>query len=602
MSKILVIGHSHIIALMKQTSRHLQSDDRSFEFLLLRQPEFWALSSSNGLSDQARRQLTTKLDGINREAVSARIAYTAADATFLCINGNEHSGLGLFKSKRLDAGIKLARMAKAVRSTLPPWLDFLMTRIPKPALFYPSPPPVSTPVLEGHFPPEYLAGYKGLELEPMEFRRQIWLAYCGLVRRLCESRGIRFVPPPEDIFDASGFLARRFWGNDPMHGNSTYGALIREHLCAELNDKHPPADATPGVIPIPRGHPYRDLPDTSFWKQSISLRPTNEVDPVLAPPFRICQRDQVATAGSCFAQHISKQLRDAGFQFMTMETGPDDLDAASQRGFYDFSARYGNIYTARQLLQLFDRAFGYFRPIERVWVRHEGGFCDPFRPRIEPAGFTSEADVEADAHRHLRAVRRMFQHLDVFIFTLGLTECWISRLDGAAYPVAPGVVGGAYDRDRHAFVNFGVADVSHDLQTFLTKLRLVNTKARVVLTVSPVPLVATASDRHVLVATTYSKSVLRVAAEEVSRQHPHVAYFPSYEIITGPHSEGRYFEADRRSVTKAGVDHVMRVFMTRMTDMDAETRPPEISDDAEADLLKLESLAETMCDEEVLAR
>ena len=83
---------------------------------------------------------------------------------------------------------------------------------------------------------------------------------------------------------------------------------------------------------------------------------------------------------------------------------------------------------------------------------------------------------------------------------------------------------------------------------------------RVILTVSPVPLVATYEDQHVLVANTFSKSILRVAAERVARTEEQVAYFPSYEIVTSPASGGCYFGDDARSVTEAGVAHVMRVF------------------------------------------
>ena len=61
-----------------------------------------------------------------------------------------------------------------------------------------------------------------------------------------------------------------------------------------------------------------------------------------------------------------------------------------------------------------------------------------------------------------------------------------------------------------------------------------------ILTVSPVPLVATAAGKHVLVATTYSKSVLRVACEEVCQKAADVMYFPSYEIITGNYNRGSY--------------------------------------------------------------
>jgi len=73
-------------------------------------------------------------------------------------------------------------------------------------------------------------------------------------------------------------------------------------------------------------------------------------------------------------------------------------------------------------------------------------------------------------------------------------------------------------------------------------------------------LVATATGGHVLPSTTYSKAVLRVAAQEVADLKDGVDYFPSYEIITGPHANGSYFAEDRRNVTEEGVAHVMRVF------------------------------------------
>jgi hypothetical protein len=321
------------------------------------------------------------------------------------------------------------------------------------------------------------------------------------------------------------------------------------------------------------------------------------------PPYNTTATQTGPTAGSCFAQHISKRLRAGGFHFLLAEQAEIDEASAQGRGFYDFSARYGNIYTARQLLQLFDRAFGYFQPIERTWPRLQGGFCDPFRPRIEPDGFADARAAIADMQSHLSAVRRMFRELDVFVFTLGLTECWISRLDGAAYPVAPGVAGGHHDPAKHAFVNFGVLDVVSDLDAFRSKLTLVNPRARVLLTGSPVPLVATREDQHVLVSSTYSKSVLRVAAAEVVARHSHVEYFPSYEIITGPHARGDYFGPDRRSVTDAGVDHVMRVFMARMTA--AATPEPVLSipdEKRNQAYVDMELAADTACDEELYAR
>jgi hypothetical protein len=597
MPKVLVIGHSHITALMHAHKDGADPSGSDFDFLLVRQIDLRA-EPKDGMTDRQHKQQTSSVQGIDKEAVSARILAAGADVAALCINGNEQSGLGLFKSESISHADKLVRLQQNILSRLPDWLDFLQPLLPARVLFYPPPPPVSALDLKPHFPPERIVSFAGMDLEPIEFRVRMWQEQCRIVRALCAQRGIEFVPPPPAAMDAQGLLQRQFWGADPMHGNRDYGRLMLSRLAEVISAE--PAAAAPAVAPV---HPYSDLPDTSFWKQSISMVAAADIDPVLTPAWQIGRKDRVATAGSCFAQHISKRLRGAGFRYMVAETGPADAASGEQRGFYDFSARYGNIYTARQLLQLFDRAHGFYRPIDRVWPRHGGGFCDPFRPRIEPDGFASEADVEADCRTHLAAVRRMFRQLDVFVFTLGLTECWTSRLDGAVYPVAPGVVGGVFDPERHAFANFSVREVVADLEAFIARLRLVNPRARMLLTVSPVPLVATAADRHVLASTTYSKSVLRVAAEEVSRSHGHVSYFPSYEIITGPQAVGAYFEADRRSVTAAGVDHVMRLFMAHMT-AGAAPEPAAKAARAASDaaLAELEALANAACDEEVLAR
>lgn len=172
----------------------------------------------------------------------------------------------------------------------------------------------------------------------------------------------------------------------------------------------------------------------------------------------------------------------------------------------------------------------------------------------------------ADRRQHLACVRRALEELDVFMFTLGLTEHWRSREDGAVFPLCPGTAGGAFDSAKYEFANSNVGQVVSELEEFIDLLRSVNARARIILTVSPVPLVATAENRHVLVSTTYSKSVLRVAAEAVTRSRSGVAYFPSYEIVTGNFSRGRYFAEDLRSIREAGVRHVMRLFFKHYAD------------------------------------
>lgn len=364
--------------------------------------------------------------------------------------------------------------------------------------------------------------------------------------------------------------------------------------------------------PMPAAHaagadrganPYHGLAGHQFWRRGVEKVEWTQLDPVVSSPIAVAPSDRVATAGSCFAQHISRTLERSGFRYFVAEDAPAGMPAAEQaeRNYRVFSARYGNLYTARQLLQLMERAYGRFVPVEDHWQRDDGRFVDPFRPQVEPAGFASVEDLRAARAEHLAEVRRMFEQLDVLVFTLGLTETWRHREDGAVFPLAPGVAGGDFEPARHEFVNVGVAEVVHDLRRFLQQLREINPRSRVIFTVSPVPLIATYEPRHVLVSTTLSKSVLRAAAQEVVDAEPACAYFPSYEIITGHYNKGAYFDSDLRSVTPDGVAHVMRLFMQHCARSEAGAPDAGGNDADTADLRReLDELGRVICDEEAI--
>lgn len=348
--------------------------------------------------------------------------------------------------------------------------------------------------------------------------------------------------------------------------------------------------------------PYRLLPQRNFWKH-LPGEVVSEVD--LATPSKapITQHDLVATAGSCFAQHIANRLSAGGFNYLVTEpahpTLPVDVARAHNYGVY--SARFGNIYTVAQLNQLFDRVYGRFVPVEDVWINASGRIDDPFRPGIEPHGYPTMAEFSRDRAQHFAAVRDMFESMTVFVFTLGLTECWSAKADGAVYPICPGVVAGSFSSDRYEFQNHSIERMGTELDEFISKLKGVNPKCRVILTVSPVPLAATYEPRHVLVSTTYSKSALRVLAEVTTQRHSHVEYFPSYELITGSFNRGGYFEDDLRNVRSEGVDHVMRVFMKHFTDATNPVVSEKISEISTTETYEnAKAIADLVCEEATL--
>lgn len=354
-------------------------------------------------------------------------------------------------------------------------------------------------------------------------------------------------------------------------------------------------------------NPYKSLPSKAFWRRSVAGVAPSEVDPVGTFDIRIDKSTKVATAGSCFAQHIARHLKESGYSYYVAEPGhpivPPKIRTRQNYGI--FSCRYGNVYTARQLWQLFQRAYGEFVPTEEFWQKGEDEFLDPFRPTTQPGGYISREEMLADRAQHLAAVRQMFETLDIFVFTLGLTECWRSKQDGAVFPICPGVEGGTFDPEKYEFYNQTVEDVMADLTAFRNALHAVNPKAQIILTVSPVPLVATAEPgANVLSATTYSKSVLRVAAEMMRQRFENVHYFPSYEVVTGAFNRGAYYAPDLRNVLEDGVGHVMRLFLLHATgNAESGAAATETSEERQnAHLDAARRLVEVECDEVALDR
>ena len=320
-----------------------------------------------------------------------------------------------------------------------------------------------------------------------------------------------------------------------------------------------------GPMPSPR-NPYQALPPRNFWRSAVAQRGTPHFESLWTPRFPMHRGTRFATAGSCFAQHIGSWLRGHGHQWVDSEPAPPGMDDATRRreGHGVFSFRTGNIYTARLLRQWMSWALEIEAPPDEA-VEQDGAWFDPFRPRIPEHGFASAEAVRQARHHTLSCMRRALEQVDVLIFTLGLTEGW-EHAAGHAYAACPGTLRGRFDPAVHRFVNHSAASVEAELDRCFDALRARNPALRFLLTVSPVPLTATATDDHVLVATTHAKAVLRAAAGALRERRPDVDYFPSFELITSPAASGRFYDDNLRDVTAAGVEFVMGHFQRGLGD------------------------------------
>ena len=309
--------------------------------------------------------------------------------------------------------------------------------------------------------------------------------------------------------------------------------------------------------------PYQNLPRRAFWRTAVGEQAADDPGDLYRPRWKLDPQERVFTAGSCFAQHVGGALRAANVRVIDTEVLPFNLSKSFKNtyGYGLFAARFGNIYTSRQMLQLIRETTGEISPALSIWEQDDR-FFDAQRPSVEPRGLETPEQVRTHREFHLRCVKDALDRTQVFVFTFGLTETWEHIDSGTVYPTAPGVLAGHFDPELFQFKNLSAVECYRDFVAIRARMKELKPKCKFIVTVSPVPLTATASGEHVEVATARSKASLRAACAMLVDEFEDVDYFPSYEIITSANSKGVYFEENKRSVTKAGVDLAMNMFLS----------------------------------------
>ena len=127
------------------------------------------------------------------------------------------------------------------------------------------------------------------------------------------------------------------------------------------------------------------------------------------------------------------------------------------------------------------------------------------------------------------------------------------------------------DAGRHVFRLTTVEENARNLQEIVTLIRQMNAEAPIVLTLSPVPLLATFREISCLTADCVSKSVLRVAIDQVMTERIQgLYYWPSFEIVKwvgatlpwSAYGEGGSARDVNRAVVAAIIDTFVEAYYT----------------------------------------
>lgn len=290
---------------------------------------------------------------------------------------------------------------------------------------------------------------------------------------------------------------------------------------------------------------------------------TGEYMPInITPKFKIAKDASVFTIGSCFARHVENALVNAGVDVITTQFDFDSNLLQASIGPMDNRPNPRSLlnkYSTQAIHSELQRVLEDTTPPDRGFLEvEEGKWVDPqlaaiLKPQPKETLSGLRDTVEA-------LVRRVCDADAVFI-TLGLSETWFDNISGLYLNSSPPPRLMKSAGDRFEFINSSYEQCMSAIKDAIELIRTHSNKdVRFVLTVSPVPMSTTWTSNDVIVANTYSKSLLRIVAQTLADANDYIDYFPSFEIVTNSPRKLAW-NSDELHVTPSMVEFAIGTFL-----------------------------------------
>lgn len=243
-------------------------------------------------------------------------------------------------------------------------------------------------------------------------------------------------------------------------------------------------------------------------------------------PKFVSKATRFFTMGSCFARNLAKSLEQSGYAAHHMEISEYINTTFANRVFVD-------------------------------WLRDAD--IDPaIRDRIVellPQGWSKENTLE------------VIKRSDVFILTLGVAAAFFDRTTGAFVLPRPSALNSRALAEKYQFRTASVQENVDNVRYLIDFVRSVAPGIRIVVTVSPVPILASFEHESAVQADCLSKSTMRLVAHEVVNNSgvENILYWPSFEVFRwGGSNASNFYAADDGAawhVSEAKVAGTIRAFV-----------------------------------------
>ena len=216
----------------------------------------------------------------------------------------------------------------------------------------------------------------------------------------------------------------------------------------------------------------------------------------------INKKDKIIAFGSCFAYHVSDFLSKKGYTVFNKKVSPGS-----------HIIRYGEgMANSFTVLEQLEWIFENKKIEENTWH------------------FTPDENAEINDKIRIDAFKILSQ-INLFVITLGLSEVWYNKITEQVYWKA--IPANKFNDNIHGFKLSTVEENTNNINKIYKIINKHCPSAKLVFTLSPIPLIATFRAQSCITANSVSKSILRISIDNILTKYKNkdnIFYYPSYEI------------------------------------------------------------------------
>lgn len=245
--------------------------------------------------------------------------------------------------------------------------------------------------------------------------------------------------------------------------------------------------------------------------------------PIPKYPFSIGYEDHLFFIGSCFSDHMGKFFKDHQFSTLSNPFGT----------LFNPCSIAQNLSHAVALNPL-PKEYLYFHNNQYISFLHQGKFCSDVEKSLE------ELIQQAYQKAHDFLVKT-----DFLFITLGTSSVYRFKERDIIVANCHKIPNGKFEKYR-----LTITEIVSDYKNLLTQIFEINSKVKVIFTVSPVRHLSDGFHENQL-----SKSALHLAIDQLV-DDSRIFYFPSYELLIDDLRDYRFYAEDLCHPGSNGINYI----------------------------------------------